>query len=331
MKKFLKLKYFFVIGIGVFLVILGFEVQDSYRKYGNYRTMQDPLSASESVDLTGLRELPYAGGPMIPLSELKKRLEHVKGPKIIVDGVHGKYGYVYGIPDSYIGYLEKAPSWKSYIWRLFYTGTLKSRPSLIVPGAVAAQLYGFEYRSFRIGSKYLSQDEDIDKFVSFLDALPENVSLYFHCIHGKGRTSMMLVMADIIKNAPKVALADIIKRQYLLGSVNLFDTASWTRSTYATKMLEDRKKFIEDFYDFIDQRKAGGIQRWSEWNKQRKGAIAVTKIHKDVLLRTLSHPGRGEKVGNEFNILLTYLSYQAPPWGKFENKKSLYDSTVRES
>jgi hypothetical protein len=272
MKKFLKLKYFLVGGMGILLVMLGLELQDSYRKYGIYRTMQDPIPSSESVDLTGLRELPYVGGPLTPLPDLKKRLEHIKEPKIIVDGVHGKYGYVFGVPDSYLAYHQASPSWRSYIWRLFYTGTLKSQPSLIVPGAEAARLYGFDYRSFRIGSKYISQDEDINEFVSFFDTLPENVCLYFHCIHGKGRTSMMLVMADIIKNAPKVALADIIKRQHLIGSVDLFDTTSWTRSTYATKMLENRKKFIENFYDFICQRKTGGVQLWSEWNKQKKVA-----------------------------------------------------------
>lgn len=270
MKRFLKFKYIFMGIMGVFLVIFGLELQDSYRKYGNFRTMQDPIPSTESVDLTGLRELRFMGGPITSLPELKKRLDYIEGPKIIVDGVHGKYGYVQGIPDSYLDYTNTSPSWKSYIWRLFYTGTVKVHPELMLSGAEAASSYGFGYRLFHIKSKSLSKDEDIDEFVSFFDSLPNNVHLYFHCIHGKGRTSMMLVMADIIKNAPKVALKDIIKRQYLLGSVDLFDTTPWTRTTYTTKVLEDRKKFIEQFYDYICQRKAGGFQRWSEWNRQNK-------------------------------------------------------------
>lgn len=269
MKKFLKLKYLFLGIIGVLVIALGLEWQDSYRKRGNFRTMQDPIVSTELINLEGLRELPFAGGPLMPLPELKKRLAYVKAPIIIVDGIRGKYGYVQGIPENYLGYRKKTPSWKSYLWRLLYTGSLQSNPQLILSGAKAAELYGFGYQNFRIGSKYRSRDEDIDKFVSFFDTLPENVFLYFHCIHGKGRTSMMLVMADIIKNAPKVALKDIIKRQYLLGSVDLFDTTPWSRSTYATQMLEDRKKFIEHFYEFICQRKSGEIQQWSEWNLKR--------------------------------------------------------------
>lgn len=256
--------------MAVLLVTLGFEWQDNYRKYGNFRTMQDSIVSSEPVNLEGLRDLPMAGGPLMPLADLKKHLEYIKDPIMIVDGIHGKYGYVQGIPENYLDYRKESPSWKTYFWRLWYTGSLHAHPHLIVSGAKAAELYGFGYRNFHIGSKYLSKDEDIDRFVSFFDTLPKNVFLYFHCLHGKGRTSMMLVMADIMKNAPKISLKDIIKRQYLLGSENLFDTTPWTRSTYATQALKVRRDFIERFYEFISQRKAGGIQQWSEWNRMKK-------------------------------------------------------------
>jgi hypothetical protein len=269
MKKSLRLRYLFIALLSVVLVSVGLEWQDTYRKNAPFRTMQDPLASTESVDVTGLRELPFAGGPLMPLPALKKHLAFVKDPIIIVDGIHGKFGYIQGVPEQYLKYHKESLSWRTYLWRLWYTGTLFSQPQLIIPAEKAAALYGFGYRSFRIGSKYLSEDKDIDAFVSFMDSLPKHVFLYFHCIHGKGRTSMMLVMADIMKNAPQVALEDIIKRQHLLGSVDLFDTAPWTRSTYATKTLEDRKTFIERFYDFISQRKAGALQTWSAWNQTK--------------------------------------------------------------
>jgi len=87
----------------------------------------------------------------------------------------------------------------------------------------------------------------------------------------------MLAMYDIMRNAPLVALKDIIKRQHLLGSVDLFDTIAWrkSRGTYSSDGLKRRKKFIEDFYTFVSQRKAGGIQRWSDWRHlSRKGNIS---------------------------------------------------------
>lgn len=268
MKKFLKLKWLCVGIIGISLIALGFEIQDSYRKHGPFRAMQDPISTSEQLDLTGLREMRFTGGPLVSLPALQKRLQSLKGPKILVDGIHGKYGYICGVPDNYLDYYKESPSWKAYLWRLFYTGTFLSQSSLIVPAAEAARAYGFQHANFHIGSKYLTKDADIDKFVSFIDNLPKDTWVYFHCTHGKGRTSLMLVMADIMRNAPTVALADIVKRQYVLGSVDLFDTTSWTRSTYGRKTLDDRKRFVEKFYDFICQRKTGGVQQWSVWNHE---------------------------------------------------------------
>ena len=83
---------------------------------------------------------------------------------------------------------------------------------------------------------------------------------------------MLLAMLDVMRNAPTVSLNDIVKRQHLLGSVDLLNTTVWKKgATYTKRQLENRKKFIEKFYVFICQRKAGGIQLWSEWNRQKNG------------------------------------------------------------
>ncbi len=265
--KFLfRIKYISFFFLLLILIIIGLEVQDSYRQHGKFRTMQDSLTTAEHVDLTGLRELHSAGGPALPLSEIKERLGYNPGKLIIVDGRRTRNGYINGIPTTYFNYSQENPSLKSYLWRLVYTGTFRPLSDQVISPAEEAKRKGFGYASFEIGSKYKSTDEAVDGFVRFFDPLPKDTSVYFHCHHGKGRTSMMLVMWDIMANAPKVALKDIIKRQYLLGSVDLFDTSTWTRSTYNTKKLEERKEFIQNFYKFICQRKAGGIQEWAKWN-----------------------------------------------------------------
>lgn len=250
--------------VAVALLIVGLVVQDEVRKSGKFRTMGDPISTQEEVDLTGLREMPYAGGPLISFETLKQKLPSQK--IIVIDGALDKYGYINGIPASYLGYKD-SPSLTHYFWRLVYTRTLKIYPERIISEENEAKNHGLQYIALGIGSKVTSSDKVIDKFVSVLDHLPLDTSAYFHCHHGKGRTSVMLVMADILKNAPQVALKDIVKRQYLLGSENLFDTTPWTKGTYGKAMLENRKRFLEKFYEFVCQRKAGGEQIWSQWNK----------------------------------------------------------------
>jgi len=265
-KPLLRPRNIFLFILFAVLVVIGLEVQDSYRQHGKFRTMQDPIASSEKVDLTGLHELHAAGGPALPLSEIQKRLGPTAQHIVIVDGRRTRNGYLNGIPTTYYNYAQENPSLKAYLWRLIYTGTFRALTDQVVSPEEEAKKHGFGYANFEIGSKYKSPDEAVDGVVQFYDSLPKDSWVYFHCHHGKGRTSMMIVMWDIMANAPQVALEDIIKRQYLLGSVDLFDTSAWTKSTYSTKKLEERKEFIQKFYAFITQRKAGGIQRWTDWN-----------------------------------------------------------------
>ena len=170
----------------------------------------------------------------------------------------------------FFGYQRIHPDLRYLLRRLIFTGTIGVRHNLIMSEAELAKKYNFEYKNIRIDSKVHTPDDAVDKFVTFFDNLPKDVWVHFHRRLGRGRTSMMLVMLDTMNNAPKVALHDIVRRQLLLGSENLFSTMARKSGTYTSATLEKRKKFIEDFYGFICQRKAGGIQHWSEWRHQQK-------------------------------------------------------------
>ncbi len=275
MKKTLNKKYLFIGGsIVIFTILLTITYLLSTDNYtdAKFRTMQDEISSSEKIDLTGLRELPASGGPIIDFPNLKKRLAPLNRNITIIDGMRESHGYINNMATTFLGYHRKKQSIRYFIRRLLLTGTPHILPGRILPEINMAYTYGFGYKNIKIDSKIKTPDDSVDKFVSYFDKAPENVWFHFHCRHGKGRTSMMLVMYDIMKNAPKVALSDIIKRQHLLGSVDLFNTVVWKtkkKGKYTSRTLKRRKKFIEDFYIFICQRKAGGIQRWSEWHKKQ--------------------------------------------------------------
>ncbi|MBS0271782.1 MAG: hypothetical protein JSR85_03965 [Proteobacteria bacterium] len=279
-KKIIKLKYVLAAGGMLFFLAIAcltyLVSTDSYTD-ASFRTMQDSISTTEQVDLNGLRELQASGGPSVDFEDLKNKLRHVKSKIIIVDGIRQKHGYIKKIPSAFLGYNLHDADLRHFIRRLIYTSSVEERPELVTPESEIAKQYGFEYTNIKIESKFRSPDGAIDAFVTFIDTLPEDVWLHFHCRHGKGRTTMMLTMYDIMKNAPIVTLRDIIKRQYLLGSVDLDDTTAWkkSRGTYSSKTLKRRKKFIEQFYDFICQRKAGGIQKWSDWRRQQLSSGAI--------------------------------------------------------
>lgn len=270
MKNFFRLKTtLIIVGIGLFIGLMLFLFIEVFYN-ANFRSTEDRIWASENVQLAGLRDLHASGGTYIRFPDLKRKLSHIEGKKVIVDGITEFHGYVNGIPTPFLAYQNSHPQWKYYIRRLIFTGTTEIRPDLVVPEAEEAKRNGFSYVNVRIGSKFISSDAAIDEFIAVLDALPQDAWIHFHCHYGKGRTSMMLVMYDIMRNAPQISLQDIVKRQHLLGSENLLVTTVWRKGSYTKEQLQERKDFITKFYNFISQRKAGRIQRWSEWKQQER-------------------------------------------------------------
>lgn len=269
-KKSFKKRLLFI-GSG-FIIIIGclfYLFLDAFHD-PNFRTMQDKISSTERVDLTGLRDLRASGGFSVSYADIKKRLSPIKGTKIIVDGISEFHGYINGIPTTMLGYHVSDAGLRHLLRRFIVTGTFEKRPDFVTNASEEAERHGFDYKNIKIASKSVLSDENVDDIVDFFDHLPDNVWLHFHCHHGTGRTSIMLVMLDIMRNAPKVALEDIVKRQHLLGSTDLFNTEKWKHGTYTKQQLENRKKLVEQFYDFVVQRKSGGIQRWSDWQRQQK-------------------------------------------------------------
>lgn len=275
MQKLLKKKYALaLVIIGLFIGFIYFVFLDAY-DMKKFRTMQDKISSSEVVDLTGLRGIRASGGYLPRFPTLAKALNHFKGDKIIVNAEFEITKYVKGLPITLLGYENKELALKYYIRRLVFTGTTEVRPDLIHSELIEAKKYGFIYKNLVIGSRFKTHDENVDELITLFDNFAQKAWIHFHCTHGKGRTSMLLVMLDIMINAPKVALKDIIKRQHLLGSVDLSDTVTWLKGGYTTKQLETRKRFIEEFYEFVRQRKAGGNPRWSDWQRQQKQADII--------------------------------------------------------
>ena len=56
----------------------------------------------------------------------------------------------------------------------------------------------------------------VDQFVGWYKTLPKDAWLHFHCAAGAGRTTVFMVMVDMMKN-PTIPLNTILDRQYLIG------------------------------------------------------------------------------------------------------------------
>ncbi len=130
---------------------------------------------------------------------------------------------------------------------------------------------------FRIYAEdhYPPRPDQVDEFLSFVKKTPKNHWLHFHCLAGQGRTTTFMVMLDIIRNGHQVTLEDIVKRQFLMGGDNLFDTQGQGASDLEVSLRTDRQNFIKTFYQYVNDKTGYAKQNWSTWQKQKESIPAA--------------------------------------------------------
>src|SRR5881392_3294667 len=81
-------------------------------------------------------------------------------------------------------------------------------------------------------------NEAVDRFIVAVRALPENAWAHFHCEAGLGRTTTFMVLYDMLRNATRVSLEDIVRRQKVLSNgydvLNQLSAETGRRRTWQT-------------------------------------------------------------------------------------------------
>jgi hypothetical protein len=107
--------------------------------------------------------------------------------------------------------------------------------------------------------------ENVDRFVTFAASLPPELWLHFHCHGGDGRTTTFLAMWDMMRNAGSVSADDIVRRQALIGPINLDSVGTPESWTYPFRI--ERAAFLRRFHDYArEQGPTGFVVPWSAWS-----------------------------------------------------------------
>lgn len=130
-----------------------------------------------------------------------------------------------------------------------------------------AEAAGFKYYRLTISDHMSPRDSDVDQFLTLVKKIKPNTWIHFHCRGGDGRTTTFMAMYDMLHNADHVPLNTIIKRQAAVDPFyNLFATAHKNKNL--SVYYQNRKVFLEKFYQYAQARLKGYAGTWTAWKNK---------------------------------------------------------------
>jgi hypothetical protein len=266
----------------------------------NFRTTLDPLQAAPASrpDATGLQDLRASGSAEFTAASYQQMLARLHGPLTVFDLRQEDHVFVNGEPVSWYATNNWANVGKAHDAIIREeAGRVASLPAgtrvelnddkakkgagaATPPEAVTVAACSTEgdfvtatgaaYVRLTVSDHTRPADTEVDRFILAVRQLPADGWVHFHCRAGKGRTTTFLALYDMLRNASRVAMADIINRQsQLAGDYDLLKPegdAGWKAAVFA-----DRAAFVRTFYAYAQANPNGQPQLWSEWLKQHGG------------------------------------------------------------
>src|ERR1700719_1615490 len=247
----------------------------------NWRTTDDPIAPGTSEAFSailGLRDLRASGSGEFTAEGLKLLLARTRGPVTVFDLRQETHIFVNNLPVSWYASRDWANVGRSQsaieadevsrVQSLKPGSEIAIRPGEVVkkgnanspePQRVKVKSAsterdvvggaGASYVRITVTDHARPLDDEVDRFVLAVRALPENAWAHFHCEAGRGRTTTFMVLYDMLRNATRVSLEDIVRRQKILGyDYDVLQPApagSW-RAPYTA----DRAAFVRAFYDY---------------------------------------------------------------------------------
>jgi protein-tyrosine phosphatase len=259
----------------------------------NFRTTSDAVKTNggPTPALTGLADLRASASAAFSEANLKAMLARLPGPVTVFDLRQEDHLFVNGQPVSWYATNNWANVGRSHdaviageaarlqtlapgsALQLADAGASKgaavtAAQSLVVDRAATERevvtAAGANYVRLTVTDHARPLDSEVDRFILSIRALPPGGWVHFHCRAGKGRTTTFITLYDMLRNARRASLDDIVSRQSLLiGDYNLLELGE--QSGWKAGLAADRAAFVRAFYDYARANPGGQPQLWTQW------------------------------------------------------------------
>ena len=261
----------------------------------NFRTTDDPLKAikNEMPATAGLSNLHASGSGAFTPEGLKLLLARTRGPVTVFDLRQETHIFVNELPVSWYASRDWVNVGRSQsaivadeakrVQSLKPGSEIAVRPghpvkhgsaNSVTPEQVIVERASTEQDIVEGAGEYYVRitvtdharppDDEVDRFILAVRALPDGAWAHFHCEAGLGRTTTFMVLYDMLRNANRVSLEDIVGRQKILSNgydvLQPDEPGNW-KAPYAA----DRAAFVRAFYNYVRANPNGRPQLWSEW------------------------------------------------------------------
>ena len=137
--------------------------------------------------------------------------------------------------------------------------------------AEACAKRGIGYFRLTVLDHCFSDPRSIEDFITFVQGLPEDTWLHFHCQAGMGRTNMFLVFYDFLRN-PDVPEKDIIYRHFNLGGNFMYYKGDKeNEEEYKIPLAQEKAEMIPLVYRYIQENQPKGFKiPWTQWKNRRR-------------------------------------------------------------
>lgn len=257
---------------------------------------QQEIDAAYIPSRRGLSRLHASGSAQFTEKQLQALAgvlkEKASGPVYIVDLRQESHGFADGIPISWYGPRDWGNKGKSHhavlqdeknrlhhlkgkTITLYQQGkddaVLPVRTVLVGRAQTEQELVqatGLHYYRITATDHLWPRPETIDQFIRFVQSLPPQAWLHFHCEAGMGRTTAFMNLYDMMKN-PSVPLKDILYREYEIGGNYTAHTVSHTSpSDWKGPYYNEKSRMIRLFYQYVQENyRTNFVHSWSNWLK----------------------------------------------------------------